>query len=129
MATIDQAIFELARRGYQWSKNSTLDDGVTSMLFDADPNTAVSGNTPGETKLVAMPIGGMFIQSSGTLWVKKVMPNTWAELSTASGTDHFSYDKIVAASTLTIPVNQQMIVMDTITVEGVLNIEGKLCLI
>jgi hypothetical protein len=77
MATVDGNFFELQRRGFQWNKNSTLDDEVSSMLWDSDPNDAVSENTDGETKLVAMPIGSQFMQSNGTLWLKVQMPNIW----------------------------------------------------
>jgi len=80
MATTDSNFFEIQRRGAQWNKNSTLDDEVSSMLWDSDPNDAVTGVTDGETKLVAMPIGAQFIQSNGVLWFKKKMPNVWAEI-------------------------------------------------
>jgi hypothetical protein len=86
MATVDSNYFEIQRRGFQWSKNSTLDDGVTSMIWDSDPNNAVSGNTAGETKLVEMPIGAQFMQSTGILWLKTTMPNTWINLNSGSGT-------------------------------------------
>jgi hypothetical protein len=81
MATVDSNFFEIQRRGYQWNKDSTLDDLVTSLLWDTDPNTAVAGATPGQTKLVAMPIGSQFMESSGILWCKTVMPNTWVDIT------------------------------------------------
>jgi hypothetical protein len=42
---------------------------------------------------------------------------------------NFSFNKVVASSTLKIPVNQQMTVIDGIEIEGSLDIEGELCLI
>lgn len=91
MADVNGNFFEIQRRGYMWNKNSTLDDGITSMLWDNNPNNVVNGNTPGETKLYAMPIGGTFFQSDGTWWIKTTIPNTWTRIGTgASGvvTDH-----------------------------------------
>ena len=81
MATVDSNFFEIQRRGYQWNAISTLDDGITSMGWDTDPNTVVNGNTPGETKLYAMPAGSMFFESGGLLWLKVQMPNTWITLN------------------------------------------------
>ena len=48
---------------------------------------------------------------------------------TIAGTTNFSYNEIVAGLVLTIPIHQQMTVVDTIEVEGSLVIEGELCLI
>jgi hypothetical protein len=87
MATTDSNFFEIQRRGYQWSKNSTLDDGVTSLLWDLSPNSVVNGNTAGETKLYSMPIGSQFMQSSGHLWLKTALPNTWVDLTATSTID------------------------------------------
>jgi len=81
MATTDSNFFEIQRRGYQWSRYSTLDDGVTPLLWDNDPNLCVSGRTPGETKLVSMPIGALYIRSNGDLYYKRTMPNVWAYIS------------------------------------------------
>lgn len=86
MATTESNFFEIQRRGYQWNKNSTLDDGLSSMLWDSDPNDAVSGHSAGETKLVAMPIGSTFMESAGLLWLKTTMPNTWINLGSGGST-------------------------------------------
>jgi len=80
----DQLYFEIQRRGFQWSKNSTLDDTISSMLFDADPNTAVPSHSDGEDKLISMLIGSTFMQSAGVLWLKTIMPNTWISISGGS---------------------------------------------
>lgn len=84
MATVDSNFFELQRRAYQWSKFSTLDDGSTSLLYDADPNLAVDGNTPGESKLVSLPIGAFYVTSAGVLYFKTTSPNTWATVALGS---------------------------------------------
>ncbi len=86
MPTVDSNFFEIQRRGYQWSPLSTLDDGVTSLGYDANPNDASSSGTPGEQKLVSMPIGAFYIQSNGTLWLKSAMPNVWVGIIAASTT-------------------------------------------
>lgn len=86
MATADSDFFEIQRRGYQWNRYSTLDDGTTSLNWDGDPNLAVSGHSPGETKLVSMPIGAFFVKSDGVLYFKKSMPNVWVIVGTAAHT-------------------------------------------
>ena len=93
--TNDQLAFELSRRSYLWSSISTLDDTVTSLGFDSPPGNAVNGNTPGETKLWAMPVGSQFIQSTGVLWVKTNLgTNTWLNLTSGTSlpitTDNFA---------------------------------------
>ena len=94
MATTDSNFFEIQRRGSTWFPYSTLDDEVTAMGWDADPNSAISGNTPGETKLHAMLYGAMYCQSNGTMWRKTVTsPNTWEEIGGAS----YDTDDIVTA--------------------------------
>lgn len=45
------------------------------------------------------------------------------------GPDNFSYNNIPADLSVTIPVNQQMIVKRRIKVYGRLKVEGQLCLI
>lgn len=84
MASAENNFFELQRRSYQWNRYSTLDDGVTSLGWDNDPNLAVYGNTPGETKLISMPIGAFFVKSDGTLYFKKSMPNIWVVVAVAA---------------------------------------------
>lgn len=43
--------------------------------------------------------------------------------------DNFSYNYIITGSTTTIPENQQMLVYEEITIDGVLNIDGELVII
>lgn len=95
MATVESNFFEIQRRAYQWNQYSTLDDGVTPMGWDNDPNLAQDGNTPGESKLVSMPIGAFYIQSNGTLYYKSQSPNTWSIVATSdssSNAQFYSYD-------------------------------------
>jgi hypothetical protein len=79
MATPDSNFLELQRRLFGWSAITTLDDGVTPLTWDADPNTVVNGNSPGETKLYAMPPPAVYFQSNGTYWFKTALPNTWVQ--------------------------------------------------
>ena len=67
-----------------WTKDSVLTDGITLLLWDADPNTVVNGNTAGETKLYTTAIHSHYGQSDGKEWRKIVMPNTWVEISSAA---------------------------------------------
>jgi len=45
------------------------------------------------------------------------------------GVNGFSWKFIPLLSVVTIPINQQMVVVDGIEIEGSLDIEGELCLI
>lgn len=88
MATSEENAFELERRAYQWSMNNTLDDGVTSLLYDGNPNNVNSTGTDGEKKLYSLMPGATYFQSTGELWLKISNPNTWAQLaSTLTITD------------------------------------------
>jgi hypothetical protein len=82
MATVDSNAFELERRGFQWSMNNTLDDGQSSLLYDGDPNSIITGNTAGETKLYSLLPGATYFQSSGEWWLKTSTPNTWNQITT-----------------------------------------------
>lgn len=42
---------------------------------------------------------------------------------------NFSYDKILTGSTVTIPLNQQMVVSETIEIDGTLVLDGTLVVI
>lgn len=84
MATTDSNFFEIQRRAYQWNRYSTLDDGVSPLVWDNDPTVAVAGRTAGEDKLISMPIGAFFIRSNGELYYKNVMPNNWGKVSSTT---------------------------------------------
>lgn len=47
----------------------------------------------------------------------------------SSSSDNFSYETIASGVTVTIPLYQQMMVADTIDVEGTLNVNGTLMVI
>lgn len=91
MATVDSNFFEIQRRAYMWNRNSTLDDEVSSMLWDEDPNLCINLNTPGETKLISMPIGAFYSQSNGALWYKTQMPNVWTKLEAGGAGEEIPY--------------------------------------
>lgn len=84
MATVESNFFEIQRRAYQWNRFSTLDDGVTPLGWDNNPNLAVEGRSPGEDKLVSMPIGAFYIQSNGDHYYKSALPNVWSKLDTST---------------------------------------------
>lgn len=43
--------------------------------------------------------------------------------------DNFSYNVVASLTTVTIPTNQQMVVVGPISIDGVLNVDGNLALI
>jgi len=92
MATTDSNFFELMRRGFLWTSTTTLDDEVTPMTWDDDPNDVVNGNTDGESKLYAMPIGAFYMETDGTLWFKNGTPNTWEQVSIGAGSGVESWE-------------------------------------
>ena len=77
--------FEIERRGIMWTPLITLNDGVTSLGYDGDPNNVIDGNTPGESWLYSLPIGQHYKQSDATLWWKSEAPNVWINLSEGGG--------------------------------------------
>ena len=77
--------FEIERRGIMWTPLITLNDGVTSLGYDGDPNNVIDGNTPGESWLYSLPTGQFYKQSDATLWWKSEAPNTWINLSEGGG--------------------------------------------
>jgi hypothetical protein len=81
MATVESNFFEIQRRAYQWNRFSTLDDGVSPLGWDNDPNLCIAGRTAGEDKLISMPIGAFYIRSNGDHYYKHTMPNTWAYIA------------------------------------------------
>jgi len=71
---------EIERRQISWNSLTTLNDGVTSLGWDDDPNDVVDGNTPGESWLYSLPVGQFYKQSNATLWWKTGSPNTWQQV-------------------------------------------------
>lgn len=79
MASIDGNAFEIERRFIQLKYNTNMPDN-TILGYDGDPNLVSNGATGGETLIYNVALGASFIQSNGTLWFKKALPNTWVEL-------------------------------------------------
>jgi len=77
--------FEIERRVITWSPLTTLNDKVTSLGYDGDPNLVSPIGTPGEQWLYTLPIGQFYKQSDATLWWKSGSPNTWINLVTGGG--------------------------------------------
>jgi len=77
--------FEIERRVITWSPLTTLNDGVTSLGYDGDPNLVNPAGTPGEQWLYSLPIGQFYKQSDATLWWKNGTPNTWQQIIGGSG--------------------------------------------
>lgn len=76
--------FEIERRAIMWTPLITLNDGITALTWDADPNTVVDGNSSGETWLYSLPVGHFYKQTDSTLWWKTASPNTWEQLISSS---------------------------------------------
>ncbi len=83
MASIDGNAFEIERRFIQLKFNTNMPDDTT-LGWDNDPNTVVNGNTDGETLIYNVAMGASFLQSSGSLWFKQALPNTWIEMGGAT---------------------------------------------
>jgi hypothetical protein len=77
--------FEIERRVITWSPLTTLNDGVTPLGYDGDPNLVNPVGTPGEQWLYFVPIGQFYKQSNATLWWKNGAPNTWINLTSGGG--------------------------------------------
>lgn len=77
--------FEIERRVITWSPLTTLNDGVTPLGYDGDPNLVSPVGTPGEQWLYSVPIGQFYKQSNATLWWKNGAPNTWINLAGGGG--------------------------------------------
>jgi hypothetical protein len=70
------AIQEIERRVILFKSTTTMPDD-SQLGWDANPNAAVNGNTPGESLIYNSPLGTQYIQNNGTHWRKTVVPNTW----------------------------------------------------
>jgi len=77
--------FEIERRVITWSPLTTLNDGITALGYDGDPNLVNPLGTPGEQWLYSVPIGQFYKESDATLWWKNGAPNTWVELVGGGG--------------------------------------------
>ena len=77
--------FEIERRVITWAPLTTLNDGITPLGYDGDPNLVSPIGTPGEQWLYSVPIGQFYKQSNANLWWKNGAPNTWINLVTGGG--------------------------------------------
>ncbi len=93
MADASSNQFEIERRQITWSPLTTLNDGITALTWDADPNTVVPGNSDGEDWLYGLPIGHLYKQSDATLWWKTGSPNTWQQV----GVGDVTGDEIISS--------------------------------
>jgi len=118
--------FEIERRVITWSPLSTLNDKVTPLGYDGDPNLASPSGTPGEQWLYNLPIGQFYKESDATLWWKDGYPNTWINLVTGGGGSavvvgtftgptvsvgdavYVSAPATVAQATATLPIGQKL---------------------
>ena len=85
MADASSNQFELERRALIWGPLTTLNDKVTSLGYDGDPNNVVQGNSDGEDWLYGLPVGQFYKQSNATLWWKTGSPNTWQQVDVGGG--------------------------------------------
>jgi len=92
MASIDGNAFETERRFIQLKFNTNMPDSST-LGYDGNPNSVTNGANGGETLIYNVALGASFLQSSGALWFKKSLPNTWVELggSTTVASNIVSY--------------------------------------
>jgi len=84
MALIDDLLFEVARRVVNFTPNTKMPDN--SLLgYDGNPNLAVSGNTAGETLIVACPLGSHYTDSNGKIYAKNG-PTSWFQIGQVGDT-------------------------------------------
>lgn len=87
---------------------------------------SIAQNTD-DSLILGIRIGSNFIFRNGFYIQDGIVKD--AEDLFAGGGDNFSYKTIVAGRTVTIPENQQMVLVGGITIDGALNIDGELALI
>lgn len=71
--------FEIERRFIQLKYNTNMPD-ETILGYDSDPNAVTNGANGGETLIYNVAMGASFLQSTGALWFKSGLPNTWIEI-------------------------------------------------
>lgn len=106
MASIDGNAFEIERRSIQLKFNTNMPDD-TILGYDGNPNSVVNGNTDGETLIYNVAQGATFMQSNGTWWFKKALPNIWIEIGGAT-----SVASTIATHTITAGNTQQFFSLD-----------------
>jgi len=120
MASIDGNAFETERRFIQLKYNTNMPDNST-LGYDGNPNSVTNGANGGETLIYNVALGASFLQSSGELWFKKSLPNTWIELGGSTSVASNVVTKTIAAGatelfyTLDLSNNQNFdFIVDTI---------------
>jgi len=83
MATIESNAFEIERRSIQLKFNTNMPGGGT-LGYDGDPNSVTNGATLGQTLIYNVAMGATFLQSNGSWWFKKSLPNTWIQIGGAT---------------------------------------------
>ena len=84
MAQIDNIAFEVERRQILLKYSTNLAAGISTLDWDADPNTVVTGNSAGETLLANVALGANYVESNGNLWFKYATPNSWRQTGGAT---------------------------------------------
>ncbi len=90
MASIADNAFEIERRLINLKFNTNMPAGAGVLGYDGDPNAVNPSNSPGEELIYYVAQGATFMQSSGNLWFKEALPNTWVILSGSGGTSNTS---------------------------------------
>ncbi len=93
MSQIDDILFELERRVILFKSTTTLPDS-SPLGYNGDPNSAVDGNTAGETLIYNCPVGSRYQQDDGTQWYKETLPNTWMLFGSGEGIVEATYSEL-----------------------------------
>ena len=104
--------FEIERRVITWSPLSTLNDKITPLGYNGDPNLVNPLGTPGEQWLYNLPIGQFYKQTNATLWWKNGTPNTWINIVTGGGagvTGIYTGPTVAVADVVTISASDTVI--------------------
>ena len=82
--TIDNIWFETQRRIALYRTGTVMPD--SSLLgYDGNPNAVDRDNSDGELLLYYSSQGSLFQQSTGDMWRKSLLPNTWVTIGGGSG--------------------------------------------
>lgn len=109
MASIDGNAFEIERRSIQLKFNTNMPEAVGGGIlgYDGNPNLVTNGANSGETLIYNVAQGATFMQSNGTWWFKKSLPNTWIEIGGAT-----SVASTIASHTIAAGNTQQFFSFD-----------------
>jgi len=98
MASIDGNFFEIERRFIQLKSSTNLPASVGggTLNYDGNPNLVVNGSSPGHSLIYNVALGASFIQSNGSFWFKKSLPNIWIEMGGATSVASSVVTKTIA---------------------------------